>query len=313
MALVCGRRPLVAASVLDLIGGTPVVELARLTAGLDRTVHLKLEMLNPGGSHKVRIALGMVLDAEEQGVLVRGSGQTILEPTGGNTGTGLAMVAALLGYRLVLVIPDNYSPAKQRLLRAYGAEIVLSDHRRGGNSHGEKAIELQFEHPDWVLLNQQANPANPAMHDRTTAAELLEAFAGDLPDVLVAGVGTGGHLTGVGRTLRRHRPDLRIVAVVPPGCSFLQNRFVTHGLQGLAVGLVPANLDVGLIDEEIVVTEHEAARMMRTLMRTEGLAVGLSSAANVVAALACARRLPPATRVLTFAYDSAHDYLSEAP
>jgi cysteine synthase A len=302
---------MIAGSLLDLIGATPVLELRRLTAGLDRRLFVKLELLNPGGSHKVRVALGMVLAAEADGLLVRGSGQTILEPTGGNTGTGLAMVAALLGYRLVLVIPDNYSPAKQRLLRAYGAEIVLSDHRRGGNSHGELAIELQFAHPDWVLLNQQANPANPAMHERTTAVELLEAFAGDLPDVLVAGVGTGGHLTGIGRTLRRHRPDLHIAAVVPPGCSHREDRFAVHGLQGLAVGLVPANLDVALIDEEITVAVPEAVAMMRTLMRTEGLAVGLSSAANLVAALRCARGRPAGTRVLTFAYDSAADYLGE--
>lgn len=300
---------MIASSLLDLVGATPVVELRRLTADLHRQVFVKLELLNPGGSHKVRIALGMVLAAEEEGLLARGSGQTILEPTGGNTGTGLAMVAALLGYRLVLVIPDNYSPAKQRLLRAYGAEVVLSDHRRGGNSHGEKAIELQFEHPDWVLLNQQAHPANPATHERTTAVELLAAFAGELPDVLVAGVGTGGHLTGVGRTLRRHRPDLHVAAVVPPGCSHLRDHFAVHGLQGLAVGLVPANLDVALVDEEITVAVPEAAAMMRTLMRTEGLAVGLSSAANVVAALRCAAGRPPGTRVLTFAYDSAADYL----
>lgn len=304
-------RPLVASSVLDLIGYTPLLELRRLTAGLDRTIYLKLELLNPGGSHKVRIALNMVLAAEHEGLLVRGSGQTILEPTGGNTGTGLAMVAALLGYRLVLVIPDNYSPAKQQLLRAFGHQVVLSDHRLGGNSHGEKAMELQFEHPDWVMLNQQSNPANPAMHDRTTAVELLAAFPGGLPDVMVAGVGTGGHLTGVGRTLRRHRPDLRIVAVAPPGCSYQQNTFTTHRLQGLAVGLVPANLDVGLIDDELVVDEDEAATMMRTIMRTEGLAVGPSSAANVVAALRCARACPPGARILTFAYDSAHDYLDQ--
>lgn len=303
--------PLIASSVLDLIGRTPLLELRRLTAGLDRTVYLKLEMLNPGGSHKARIALNMVLAAEQEGLLVRGSGQTILEPTGGNTGIGLAMVAASLGYRLVLVIPDNYSPAKQRLLRAFGAEIVLSDHHLGGNSHGEKAMELQFDHPDWILLNQQANPANPAVHDRTTAIELLEAFSGKLPDVMIAGVGTGGHLTGIGRTLRRHRQDLRIVAVAPPGCSYTQNRFTTHRLQGLAVGLVPANLDVALIDEEIVVAEDEAATMMRTLMRVEGLAVGLSSAANVVAALTCARTCRPGTKILTFAYDSAQDYLAE--
>jgi cysteine synthase A len=301
--------PRLAESLLDLIGRTPIVRLGRLTAGLDRDIFVKLEMLNPGGSHKVRIALSMVLDAEQQGLLRRGSGQTIIEPTGGNTGTGLAAVCAIMGYRLVLVIPDNYSPAKQRLLRAYGAQVVLSDHRRGGNSHGERAIELLFDHPEWVLLNQQANPANPAVHDRTTAMEIFADFPEGVPDVMIAGVGTGGHLTGVGRTLRARRADLRIVAVLPAGCSMLDNRFVTHHLQGLAVGLVPAVLDVSLIDDEIQVTEQEATTMMATLMRTEGLAVGLSSAANVVAALAYAERMEPGARLLTFAYDAAHDYL----
>ncbi|GAA2879049.1 PLP-dependent cysteine synthase family protein [Nonomuraea rubra] len=297
-------------SVLDVIGSTPMVRLARLTRDLDRDVYIKLELLNPGGSHKVRIALNMVLEAEREGLLTRGSGQTIIEPTGGNTGTGLAMAAAVLGYRLVLVVPDNYSPTKQAMLRAYGAEVLLADHRLGGNAHGERAMELLFENPDWVLLNQQANPANPQIHDRATALEIYRDFGGEVPDAMVAGVGTGGHLTGVGRTLRAFREDLRITAVVPRDCSLLKNRFVIHHLQGLAVGLVPAVLQVELIDDEIEVDYDDAVAMMARLMRTEGLAVGLSSAANVVAALECARRLPAGSRILTFAYDSAHDYLN---
>jgi cysteine synthase A len=304
-------RP-IGSSILDLVGNTPVVDLRRIADGLDRRILMKLEMLNPGGSHKVRIALNMILAAEAEGFLVRGSGQTIIEPTGGNTGIGLAMSAAVLGYRLVLVIPDNYSPIKQELLRSFGAEVVLSDHTRGGNSHGEKAIELLFDNPSWVLLNQQANPANPAAHERTTAAELLADLGHDLPDVLVAGVGTGGHLSGVGRVLRSHKPGLRIVAVTPKGCSLRRNQFVSHHLQGLAVGLVPANLDLDLIDDEIEVTEAEAEAAMGTLMRVEGLAVGLSSAANVVASLAYAERMPRGATILTFAYDAAQDYLAEA-
>ena len=301
--------PKIGESILDVIGRTPVILLPRIAPELDREIYLKLELLNPGGSHKVRIALNMVLAAEEEGVLKRGSGQTVIEPTGGNTGTGLAIVSVVLGYRLVLVIPDNYSTAKQNLLRAYGAEIVLSDHRRGGNSHGEMAMELLFENPEWVLLNQQANPANPAIHDRTTALEILDSFGGSLPDAMVAGVGTGGHLTGVGRMLRRHRADLRIGAVVPEGCSLRENRFVLHPMQGLAVGLVPAVLDVGLIDDELEVSYDEAVAMMGRLMRVEGVAVGISSAANVVAACAYARQMPAGSRIVTFAYDGAHDYL----
>lgn len=303
----------IAMSVLDVIGGTPVVRLARLDAVLDRRIYVKLEMLNPGGSHKVRIALNMIRAAETDGELVRGSGQTIIESTGGNTGIGLAMAAAILGYRLVLVIPDNYSPSKQRLLRSYGAEVVLSDHRLGSNSHAELALKLLFDNPDWVMLNQQANPANPEIHERTTAVEILTAFDNVVPDAMVAGVGTGGHLTGVGRVLKNRNGAMRIAAVLPEGCSLRENRFVGHGLQGLAVGLVPAVLDMTLIDEEISVTYAEAVEMMGRLMRTEALAVGISSAANLVAASRWAKEFPPGSCILTFAYDGILDYLDVLP
>ncbi|MGH3871590.1 MAG: PLP-dependent cysteine synthase family protein [Pseudomonas sp.] len=296
-------------SVLDAIGGTPVVRLARLDAELDRKIYLKLELLNPGGSHKVRIAYNMILEAECAGELTRHSGQTIIESTGGNTGIGLAMVSAILGYRLVLVIPDNYSMTKQRLLRHYGAEIALSDHRLGNNSHTELALKMLFDNSDWVMLNQQANPANPEIHERTTAAEILSAFEGVAPDAMVAGVGTGGHLTGIGRVLKRHNPDMRIGAVVPEGCSLRENRFVPHDIQGLAVGLVPAVLDMRLIDEEIPVSYSEAVTMMRQLMKMEALAVGISSAANLVAVCRWAKMFNKGSHLLTFAYDGVLDYL----
>ena len=296
-------------SVLDVIGGTPIVRLARLDAELGRELYVKLEHLNPGGSHKVRIALSMVLDAEREAVLTRGSGQTIIESTGGNTGIGLAMVSAILGYRLVLVIPDNYSPSKQKLLKRYGAEIVLSDHRLGNNSHADLALEMLFDNPDWVMLNQQANPANPLIHERTTALEIMETFGGVAPDAMVAGVGTGGHITGVGRVLRKHNPSMRIAAVVPDGCSLLEDRFVTHDIQGLAVGLVPAVLELSLVDDELSVGYQDAVAMIGRLMRTEAIAVGISSAANVVAASRYAMTLPAGSRVLTFTYDGVHDYM----
>lgn len=304
-----GNLPGCGESVLDAIGNTPIVKLGRLQADLGRDIYVKLELLNPGGSHKARIALNMVFDAERQGILQRHTGQTLIESTGGNTGIGLAMAAAVLGYRLILVIPDNYSKSKQRLLRAYGAEVILSDHRRGNNSHNELAMRLLLQNPDWIMLNQFINPANPAAHENHTAMEIIAAFGNDLPDAMVAGVGTGGHLTGIGRVLRTHKPDLRIAAVVPEGCSVLEDRFVTHGIQGLAVGIVPDVLDVGLIDDEISVRESDAIAMMGKLMRTEGLAVGISSAANAVAAVQCAHRLPPGARVLTFAYDGIQEYL----
>lgn len=308
-ATVSARTALVADSVLDAIGGTPLVRLSRVAPELDREVLLKLESVNPGGSHKVRIALNMILAAERDGELTRGSGQTIIESTGGNTGTGLAMASAILGYRLVLVIPDNYSSTKQHLLRAYGAEVVLSDHTLGNNSHADLALTLLFDNPDWVMLNQQANPANPEIHERTTALEILSAMAGRVPDAMVAGVGTGGHLTGIGHALRERSPSMRVVAVQPAGCSLRENRFVQHGIQGLAVGLVPAVLDMALIDDEVEVEYDDAIDMMRRLMRTEGIAVGISSAANVVASLRVARELDSGATILTFAYDGVLDYL----
>jgi cysteine synthase len=300
-------------SVLDVLGDTPIVRLSRLEPDLGREILVKLELLNPGGSHKARIALSMILAAERDGELVRGSGQTLIESTGGNTGIGLAMAAAVLGYRLVLVIPDNYSPAKQRMLRGYGAEVRLSDHRLGNNSHAEMALALLFDNPGWVMLNQQANPANPDVHTRTTAVEIMAALDHHLPDAMVAGVGTGGHITGVGRALREHNPAMRIAAVQPEGCSLRDNTFVSHSIQGLAVGLVPAVLDMDLIDEEIQVGYDDAVAMMRFAMRAEGLAIGISSAANLVAALRVARKLDEGARVLTFAYDGVGDYLDALP
>ncbi len=299
----------IADSVLDTIGNTPLVRLSRIEPDLDRDLLIKLEMLNPGGSHKVRIALSMIHDAEQQGELLRGSGQTIIESTGGNTGVGLAMASAILGYRLVLVIPDNYSTAKQRLLRGFGAEVVLSDHRLGNNSHSQLAQRMLLRNPDWVMLHQQANPANPAIHERTTAQEILTALNGRALHAMVAGVGTGGHLTGVGRVLKSQHPDMRIVAVVPEGCSLREERFAPHRIQGLAVGLVPPILDLNLIDQEVQVSYEDCLRMMRQLLQTEGIAVGISSAANVVAACRVAREMPRESCTLTFAYDGISDYL----
>ncbi|TFV52518.1 PLP-dependent cysteine synthase family protein [Blastococcus sp. TF02A_35] len=295
-------------SVLDAVGGTPLVRLDRLAPAGTRLL-LKCEQLNPGGSHKARIALNMIRAAERDGWLTPGSGQTILEPTGGNTGMGIAMAAAVLGYRVVLVVPDNYSLDKQRLLRALGAEVVLSDSTRGNNSHGEKAMELQFENPTWVMLNQGANPANPAVHRDVTARELVRDLGGLDPDVLVAGIGTGGHISGVGAVLRERYPALRIIGVEPEGCSLRENRYRRHRIQGLAIGYVPANLDVRLLDDVCTVSEGEAVAGMRALMRSEGICAGVSTGANIAASLRLAAQLPPDATVLTFAYDGAHDYL----
>lgn len=296
-------------SLLQAIGETPVVRLAAFSAETGLEVYAKLESLNPGGSHKARIALAMVRDAEARGILVPGSGQTIIEPSGGNTGIGLAIAGNILGYRVVLVIPDNYSPEKQKLLRLYGAEVVLSDSRRGNNSHGELAMELQLENPAYVMLNQQRNPANPEIHRRTTAKEILRDFAELPPACLVAGIGTGGHVTGLGETLKAHWPQLRVFGVEPEQCDLLADRHAPHEIQGLSIGLVPAILNLGVLDGMLKVTKQACLDRVRRTMRSDGISLGLSSAANLVAIAQLAGELPRGARVLTLVYDGVDSYL----
>ena len=296
-------------SLLQAIGETPVVRLADFSAETGLEVYAKLESLNPGGSHKARIALARVRDAEARGILVPGCGQTIIEPSGGNTGIGLAMAGNLLGYRVVLVIPDNYSPEKQKLLRLYGAEVVLSDSRRGNNSHGEKAMELQLENPGYVMLNQQRNPANPEIHRRTTAQEILRDFDDRPLDCLVAGIGTGGHITGLGETLKARWPHLRVFGVEPEQCDLLNDRHAPHEIQGLSIGLVPRILNLGVLDGMLKVSKSACLERVRHTMRTDAISLGLSSAANLVAIAELAHELPTGTRVLTLVYDGVDSYL----
>lgn len=297
-------------SLLQAIGETPVVRLAAFSAETGLEVYAKLESLNPGGSHKARIALAMVRDAEARGILRPGSGQTIIEPSGGNTGIGLAIAGNILGYRVVLVIPDNYSPEKQKLLRLYGAEVVLSDSRRGNNSHGELAMALQLENPGYVMLNQQRNPANPEIHRRTTAQEILRDFAALPPDYLVAGIGTGGHVTGLGETLKKTWPDLRVFGVEPEQCDLLANRHAPHEIQGLSIGLVPAILNLGVLDGMLKVSKQDCLERVRRTMRSDAVSLGLSSAANLAAIAQLANELPPGSRVLTLIYDGVDSYLA---
>lgn len=297
-------------SLLQAIGETPVVRLAAFSAETGLEVYAKLESLNPGGSHKARIALAMVRDAEARGILRPGSGQTIIEPSGGNTGIGLAIAGNILGYRVVLVIPDNYSPEKQKLLRLYGAEVVLSDSRRGNNSHGELAMALQLENPGYVMLNQQRNPANPQIHRRTTAQEILRDFATLPPDCLVAGIGTGGHITGLGETLKAHWPELRVYGVEPEQCDLLADRHAPHEIQGLSIGLVPAILNLGVLDGMLKVSKQDCLARVRQTMRSDAVSLGLSSAANLAAIAQLATELPRGSRVLTLIYDSVDSYLA---
>ena len=307
-------------SVLQTIGQTPMIQLKNLVEIDDYlksnfAIYIKIETFNPGGSHKSRIAFNMIKDAENQGILKPNTGQTILEPTGGNTGIGIAMAGAVLGYRVVLVIPDNYSLQKQKLLKALGAKIILSDSHKGSQSHGELALEILFENPDYVMLNQFGNPANPEIHRRTTAQEILEDFPDESIDYFVAGIGTGGHITGIGEILKQEKPEVTVVGVQPSGCELLDNKFVPHQIQGLAVGIIPKVLNVKIIDRMISVTFEESLEMMKLLILKEGLLVGLSSGANLAATLKIVEelrqhaQLTKKVNILTMAYDSAIDYL----
>ncbi|MBS0553452.1 MAG: cysteine synthase family protein [Proteobacteria bacterium] len=298
-------------SILQAFGQTPIVRLGALSSELGINVFAKMESLNPGGSHKVRIALGMVLDAERKGVLVRGKGQTIIEPSGGNTGIGLAIVGNILGYRVVLVIPDNYSPEKQKLLRLYGADVMLSDSRMGNNSHGQKAMELQLENPEYVMLNQQRNSANPETHRTMTAPEIIRAFGDRRVDCFVGGIGTGGHITGIGETLKAQWPGLKVFGVEPEQCDLLNDHHAPHDIQGLSIGIVPEILNLSVLDGMLKVSKSECLDRVRRTMANDGISLGISSAANLAAISKLSRDLPPDAVVLTMVYDGVESYLAD--
>jgi cysteine synthase A len=294
-------------SVLELIGDTPLVRLNRLPPPGSATILAKLEAQNPGGSVKDRIALSMIEEAERQGVLK--PGDTIVEPTSGNTGIGLALVAAVKGYRLILTMPDDMSLERRTLLSLYGAEIVLTPAIEGMTGAVYAAEELARKH-GYFMPQQFLNPANPEIHRRTTAREILEATDGKV-DALVVGVGTGGTLTGVGEVLREHIPHLWVVAVEPARAAVLSGkRPGLHKIQGLGAGFIPGVLNTQLIDEVIAVSDEDAMQCARLLAQREGLLVGISAGANVHAALQVAQRLGPEKTVVTFLPDTGERYLS---
>lgn len=299
----------VARHVLDLIGHTPLVRLNRLPKPDGAMVVAKVESLNPGGSVKDRIALSMVEDAERQGLLRPGS--TLVEPTSGNTGIGLAIAAAVKGYRLILTMPDDMSVERQRLLARLGAEIHLTPAIEGMTGAVFAAEELVREHPEYVMPQQFQNPANPEAHRRGTALEILEALGDQRLDAFVAGVGTGGTLTGVGEVLKEKIAGVRIVAVEPARSPVLSGgRARPHAIQGIGASFVPGVLNRSIIDEIMTVRDEDAIAWSRRLAREEGLLVGISAGAAVFAACAVAATLTPAQLVLTVLPDTGERYLS---
>ena len=277
-------------SIQELIGKTPLVELRGLEKeqGLCARLLAKLERFNPGGSAKDRIALAMILDAEEKGLLKEGS--VIIEPTSGNTGIGLACVAASRGYRVIIVMPDTMSPERCQLIKAYGAELILTDGSKGMAASIEKAEELAKEIPGSFIPGQFVNPANSAAHYATTGPEIWRDTDGQV-DLFVAGVGTGGTITGTGRYLKEQNPEIRVVGIEPSGSAILSGGAAgPHGLQGIGAGFVPEVLDISVYDEIIRVTEANAYEIGRELGRSEGILVGISSGAALWAAIELAKR-----------------------
>ena len=277
-------------SITELIGGTPLLHAKNFSAkhGVEATILAKLEYFNPAGSVKDRIAQAMIEDAEKRGVLK--SGSVIIEPTSGNTGIGLASVAAARGYRAILTMPETMSVERRNLLKAYGAQIVLTDGAKGMKGAIEKAEELAKETPNAYIPSQFTNPANPEAHKRTTGPELWEATGGKV-DYFIAGVGTGGTVTGVGEYLKSKNPLVKVVALEPADSPVLSaGKAGPHKIQGIGAGFVPDTLDVNVYDEVIAVSNEDAFLYGRQFARTEGALVGISSGAALAAAVEIARR-----------------------
>jgi cysteine synthase len=297
----------IANSINELVGQTPIVKLNRLVNDQSADVYLKLEYMNPGSSVKDRIALAMIEDAEAKGVLKQGN--TIIEPTSGNTGIGLAMVAAAKGYKAILVMPETMSMERRNLLRAYGADLVLTPGPEGMGGAIRKAGELAKEH-GYFMPQQFENEANPTVHERTTGPEIVEQM-GDQLDAFVAGIGTGGTITGAGKVLREKYKDIKIIAVEPTDSPVLSGgKPGPHKIQGIGAGFIPSVLDTKVYDEIIKVENEQAFEYARRAAKEEGILGGISSGAAIYAALETAKKLGKGKKVLAIIPSNGERYLS---
>ena len=295
-------------TITDLIGRTPLVRLNRLTPEGGATIYAKVEYFNPGGSVKDRICLNMIDEAERQGKLKPGA--TIIEPTSGNTGIGLALISAVRGYKLILVMPESMSMERASLLSSYGAQLVLTAAWEGMKGAIKEAESLVAANPDYFMPDQFSNPANPATHRKTTALEIWEALDGRI-DAFVAAVGTGGTITGCGEVFKERNPKIKVLAVEPAGSPVLSGGDPgPHRIQGIGAGFVPKVLNRSILDGVLTVTDDEAYQTSKLLAKKEGLMVGISSGANVVAAQRVAAELGPGKNVVTILCDTGERYIS---
>lgn len=295
-------------SILDLVGKTPIVKLQHSVPEDSADVYVKLEYFNPGSSVKDRIALAMIEKAEQEGKLRPGG--TIIEPTSGNTGIGLSLVGAAKGYKVVIVMPDTMSVERRKLMRAYGAELILTPGAEGITGSINKAKALAKEN-GWYLPLQFENPENPLIHEETTGKEIIETFEGDALDAFVAGIGTGGTITGAGRALRKAYPEIKIYGVEPAESAVLEGgKPGPHKIQGIGTGFVPNTLDTDIYDEAVAVASEDALETARQIGQKEGLLVGISSGAAISAALKVAAKLGAGKKVLAIVPDNGERYLS---
>ena len=296
------------ADITELIGGTPLVRLNRLSKPGGATIYAKVESFNPGGSIKDRICLNMINEAERLGKLKPGG--TIVEPTSGNTGIGLALVAAVRGYKLILVMPESMSMERASLLSSYGAQLVLTAAWEGMKGSIKEAESIVAQNPSYYMPDQFSNPANPDMHRKTTGPEIVNALDGRV-DAFVAAVGTGGTITGCGEVIRQRNPAAKIVAVEPAGSPVLSGGDPgPHKIQGIGAGFVPKVLNRTLLDRVVTVTDDEAYQTAKLLAKKEGLLVGISAGANVFAAQKIAQELGPGKNVVTILCDTGERYIS---
>lgn len=293
-------------SILNDMGNTPLVKLKNPFGDNYAQVYLKMEEFNPGGSIKSRVALQMIEDAEIAGIL--NPGATLIEPTGGNTGIGLAVACSLKDYQLVLTIPDNFSAEKIEVLKKYGAKVTLADHRIGNDCHIKKARELLKDNPDWIRLNQFENPSNPKAHYLYTANEIIEQLNTPI-DCFVSVIGSGGTITGISKRLKEYNPEIKIIGVEPKGCNILNNIYIPHKIQATAVGKVGNFFDKSMINEMVSVDFEEVQKIRNYLSFNQGIFVGISSGANVLAAFNESKKWDSSKTIVTIAPDSGRSYL----